>query len=101
MFAAAAVEFIVAGFAFKRPDVRALLSIFWLSLVFTVYRLGLLWMGWKKPCNCLGDFTDALNISAQTADNVMKFVLVFILVGSSTFLALHSRRKTLKSAGLT
>ena len=26
----------------------------WLSSIFVIYRLGLLWVGFRKPCNCLG-----------------------------------------------
>jgi hypothetical protein len=29
----------------------------WISTNFLVYRLGLWWMGWKKPCGCLGNIT--------------------------------------------
>ncbi len=54
----------------------------WLSTNFVVYRLGLLWIGWKKPCSCLGNLTDALHISPQTADNIMKVVLAYLLFGS-------------------
>ncbi len=54
----------------------------WLSTNFVVYRLGLLWIGWKKPCSCLGNLTDALHISPQTADNIMKVVLAYLLLGS-------------------
>ena len=27
----------------------------WLAMNFVVYRLGLRWMGWRKPCSCLGN----------------------------------------------
>ena len=45
-------------------------------------RFGLWWMGWHKPCNCLGNLTDALHLSPQTADNIMKVVLAYLLIGS-------------------
>ena len=29
----------------------------WMSTNLLVSRLGLRWMGWKKPCGCLGNIT--------------------------------------------
>jgi hypothetical protein len=54
----------------------------WLATNFVVYRLGLWWLGWKKPCSCLGNLTDALHISPQVADNLMKVILAYLLIGS-------------------
>jgi hypothetical protein len=39
-------------------------------------------MNWHRPCNCLGNLTDALHISPQTADNIMKLLLAYLLIGS-------------------
>ena len=38
----------------KRPTLAAIL-VAWLATSFVVYRLGLWWMGWKRPCDCLGN----------------------------------------------
>jgi hypothetical protein len=38
----------------KRPRL-ALGLVAWMATSFLVYRIGLWWMGWKKPCNCLGN----------------------------------------------
>jgi len=54
----------------------------WLATSFVVYRLGLLWVGYQKPCSCLGNLTDALHIPPQTADGAMKIILDYLLVGS-------------------
>lgn len=54
----------------------------WLATNFLVYRLGLLWIGYHRPCGCLGNLTDALGISPKTADVAMKLVLAYLLVGS-------------------
>jgi hypothetical protein len=54
----------------------------WLATCFIIYRLGLNWVGYYKPCNCLGNLTDMLHISPQTADAAMKIVLGYLLVGS-------------------
>jgi hypothetical protein len=60
----------------------SLLAVAWLSTNFLVYRAGLWWMGWHKPCSCLGNLTDALHLSPQAADNVMKVILACLLIGS-------------------
>lgn len=60
----------------------SLLAVAWLSTNFLVYRLGLWFIGWHKPCGCLGNLTDVLHISPTTADNIMKVVLAYLLVGS-------------------
>ena len=49
---------------------------------FTLYRFSLHWVGYHKPCSCLGNLTDELHISPQTADVAMKIILVYLLIGS-------------------
>jgi hypothetical protein len=41
-----------------------------------------MWVGWHKPCSCLGNLTDALHIPPQTADTAMKIILAYLLIGS-------------------
>jgi hypothetical protein len=42
-----------------------------------------LWrMHWNRPCSCLGSFTDAIHVSPQVADNVMKSLLAYLFIGS-------------------
>jgi hypothetical protein len=65
----------------NRIDIKAA-SLAWLATDLSVYRLGLLWSHVEKPCSCLGTLTDALHIRAESADVVMKVVLIYILVGS-------------------
>ena len=71
---------------FSKRQTLALALVAWLSTNFVVYRLGLWWVGWKKPCNCLGNLTDALHISPTVADNIMKVVLGYLLIGSYAIL---------------
>lgn len=54
----------------------------WLTTSLVAYRLGLIWIGYHKPCSCLGNLTDALHIPPQTADTVMKIILAYLLIGS-------------------
>jgi Methylamine utilisation protein MauE len=67
---------------FNKRQTLALGLVAWLSTNFVIYRLGLWWMDWHRPCSCLGNLTDALHISPQTADNIMKVVLAYLLIGS-------------------
>lgn len=67
---------------FTRSAKRNVLLIAWLSTTFLSYRAGLWFIHWHRPCHCLGDLTEMLHISPGMADNLMKFVLLYLLVGS-------------------
>jgi hypothetical protein len=76
-------ELFIAFFCvFTEKRSLSVAAIAWLSTNFLLYRLGLWWMGWHKPCGCLGNLTDVLHISPQTADNIMKLLLAYLLFGS-------------------
>jgi hypothetical protein len=47
-----------------------------------VYRVCLWSIHWVSPCHCLGNLTDALNITPKTADIIVKAVLAYLLIGS-------------------
>jgi len=76
------IELILAGFCFvgRRPEAKAA-AIAWLATGFLIYRLGLVWLGYIRPCSCLGNLTDALHIPPQTADTTMKVILAYLLIG--------------------
>lgn len=69
------------------------LSIAWLASIFLLYRVGLWWINWHRPCHCLGDITDSLHISASTADFIMKIILAYLLLCSYTTLFWIWRQK--------
>ena len=79
------IELVVAHVCFfgKRVWLQVVL-VAWLATSFLLYRFGLLWVGYQKPCSCLGkgNLTDALHITPQTVDTVMKIVLGYLLIGS-------------------
>ena len=81
------IELVVACICFfgKRVGLQAGL-VAWLATNFVVYRLGLLWIGYHKPCPCLGNLTDALHLPPQTADTAMKIILGYLLLGSYAIL---------------
>ena len=60
----------------------SLLLVAWLSTNFLVYRLGLWFIGWHPPCACMGSLAGVLHLSDQAADNIMKGVLAYLLIGS-------------------
>ena len=74
---------------FSKRQTLALGLVAWMSTNLLVYRLGLWWMDWHRPCNCLGNLTDALHISPQIADNIMKVLLACLLIGSYGLLIRH------------
>lgn len=84
---AGVIELAVAMFCFvgKRPVLQAGL-VAWLASSFVIYRFGLFWIDYHRPCSCLGNLTDALHIPPQTADTIMKIVLGYLLFGSHAVL---------------
>ncbi|HXT12920.1 MAG TPA: MauE/DoxX family redox-associated membrane protein [Candidatus Angelobacter sp.] len=83
MFAAGTLELLVAAICFfDKLRVPGHFFTAWLATSFLIYRIGLWWIGWRRPCHCLGDFGDAIGISSETADAIMKGVLAYLLMGS-------------------
>jgi hypothetical protein len=71
----------------------SLLAVAWLSTNFLVYRIGLWFIGWHRPCGCMGNLTDLLHLSPRVADNIMKGVLAFLLLGSYGILYWEYRQR--------
>lgn len=83
MLAVGVAELVIAGLClFGRASGLATALVAWLAGSFFAYRVGLWWIDWHKPCGCLGNLTDALHISPETADNIIKAVLAYLLIGS-------------------
>ena len=83
MLVVGAAEIVIAAICFfSKRQTLALGLVAWMSTNFVVYRLGLRWIDWHRPCSCLGNLTDALHISPQAADNIMKVLLAYLLIGS-------------------
>ena len=76
-------ELLIAFFClFTDKQPVSLLAVAWISTNFLVYRLGLWFIGWHRPCGCMGSLSGMLHLSPQAADNIMKAVLAYLLVGS-------------------
>ncbi len=99
MLMAAVMELCIAAICAFRSTKSGLISVVWLSTVILCYRVGLWWIGWQKPCSCLGNLTDALHISPQLADNVMKGLLAFMFVGSVSLLFMQWRESRSRQVG--
>lgn len=88
------VEIVIALVCiFSKRQTLALGLVAWMSTNFVVYRLGLYWMNWQKPCSCLGNLTDAIHIRPETADNIMKVLLAYLLIGSYGLLIWQWRQR--------
>jgi hypothetical protein len=74
----------------------------WLSTSFLVYRLGLWSIGWHHPCGCMGNLAGVLHLSDHAADNIMKGVLAYLLIGSFgiLFWQWRQRRAQARTAAL-
>jgi hypothetical protein len=85
-------QHLIAGAGFIEIGVAILLlsslnrlaafALAWLATNFAIYRIGIWWIHWQRPCPCLGNLSDALHISPPTADRIMKIVFGYLLVGS-------------------
>jgi hypothetical protein len=94
MLFTAFLEFVVAGVClWDSSGTLSLCLVAWLGMNFAAYRIGLTWVNWKRPCNCLGNLTDALHIPPATADLVMKCILTYLLVGSCACLLWRWRQR--------
>ncbi len=68
-------------------------AICWLATNLMVYRLARWNLGASRTCGCFGNLTDALHVSAHTADVVAQVCLLYMLVGSFTILLLVLRKR--------
>lgn len=87
------VELFIAFFClFTNKQQFSLLAMAWLATSFVVYRIGVVWIHGHRPCGCLGNLTDALHITPQTADAIAIVILVYLLIGSYGLLIRHRCR---------
>lgn len=87
---AAAVEFAVAAICLSKyqPAIKAA-AIAWFASALVIYRGGLWWLGYHKPCICMGTLADPLGLTPEVADNIMKIILVFLFsVGYYLFITI-------------
>jgi predicted RNA-binding Zn-ribbon protein involved in translation (DUF1610 family) len=80
----------------------ALWLVLWLGLNFAVYRGGLWVMGWHHPFGWLHGLMYSLNISAFHADILSSGIIVLMIVGGGSMLAVgHIKFKRTQSAKMS
>ena len=72
----------------------------WLSTNFLVYRLGLWFIGWHRPCGCMGGLAAVFRLSDKTADDIMKGLLAYMLIGSYAGLFWFAKQRREVGIGL-
>jgi hypothetical protein len=65
----------------------------WLGTCFAIYRIALWLTEGPAPCPCLGNLTDKLNISPETANAVTITALIYFVTGSYALLIWRWRRR--------
>jgi hypothetical protein len=94
MFVAGTLELAIASVClFTKFRQLAASLVAWLATNLLAYRFCLWWIGWHRPCRCLGNLTDALHIPPQAADTAMKIILAYLLIGSYATLFLFWRQR--------
>ena len=87
LFLIGSLELIVSGICFGRMRIMLKLGLVaWLGSFFLLYRIGLLCIGWKRPCPCLGGLYDAIHLSPQIASVITNLLLIYLLGGSYSVL---------------
>jgi hypothetical protein len=87
-------ELLVATICFiGNHTLLQLCLIAWLATSLAIYRLALIFIGYEKPCPCLGSLTSAIHLSTRTSELILVLILIYLLVGSYVGLCLHCWRR--------
>lgn len=83
MFLVGALEIAVSIVCFFIPRTNLCLGLIgWMSTNFLMYRLGIWYVGWRRPCPCVGNFADMLHLSANSVDLLIKTLFLYLLINS-------------------
>jgi hypothetical protein len=89
-------ELIISFFCLVGPNMRLKANLVtWLATIFVIYRIGRLWLGYSKPCPCLGSLTGTLHVPPTIADTAMKIILAYLLIAGygTLFWLWHQHRR--------
>jgi hypothetical protein len=90
------MELLLGSMGLLRKQNRlTLMLIGCLASEFILYRAGLLWLGIHKPCKCLGSIADTFGLSEHFFDRLSFFILIYLIVGSYTLLAIMNLHRGL------
>jgi hypothetical protein len=70
----------------NHPETNKALILLWLCFLFLIYRIGLLCIGFRGHCKCLGYWGPWLPVSASTVDLVAQAMLAYMFLGSAGIL---------------
>lgn len=88
----AAVEVIVAICCFLMKNSRLCAAlVVWFSINVGLYRCGLWWIDYRKPCTCLGTLFESVGVDDKTADHIMLAILASLLICSLAALRVDRR----------
>ena len=94
MLVAAVIELVIGLVClFHSSRIFSAALVAWFGTTVFLYRVGMFALGWQKPCPCLGSLTDALHLSASTAEAVVRVLLAYFIVGSFAIIAMNWLRQ--------
>ena len=76
----------------RRSDGAKACGVLWLCAVLGAYRVGLWVTGFKGYCRCLGFWGSTLGLTERVASAVASYLLLFMLCGACSVLALRGVR---------
>ena len=85
----------VVGIWLSRTDLTKALWPFWLSMLFTGYRLELWYIGFTGYCSCFGSWSTWMHLSKEQVNLMAIFMIAFMLLGSTAIIAselIHQRK---------
>lgn len=94
MFVASVFELAAGWFILGRSRLAVVERVFivcWIAMVFLVYRVGLLWVGYRETCNCAGDLWSWIGLSQNEADFLMLGILGYLCLSYCFLAALVAR----------
>jgi hypothetical protein len=96
LFGVGALELSIATFCvFSRNWNMKSNLIAWLTANFMLYRFGLWFIGWERPCHCLGYFFDTFHVTQGLTDMLAKVIFAWLLSGSCFFVGIDIVKKRL------
>jgi hypothetical protein len=78
------LELIIAFVSLRSPGKERLQlwMISWMSSCIVIYRFGLYWINYQRPCHCFGSLTELLRIPDPIASFIIQAIAVYLFVGS-------------------
>ncbi|MGH7940530.1 MAG: hypothetical protein ACREFR_05610, partial [Limisphaerales bacterium] len=97
MLLAGLVEVTISTVCFLSSKKRLSLALIaWVATGFLVYRCGVHFAGWTRPCPCMGTFLGTLHISQVAGDVLAGILFIYLLAGSYFLMAFTMKQNILK-----